>query len=56
MAATRLAIDEKDEKDSKDFGLDLMKGCLRTPYEDQAKRLSIRDLKNRLNCLGEFVK
>ena len=40
-AATRLAIDEKDEKGFKDFGLDLMKGCLCTPCEDQAKRSSI---------------
>ena len=24
-----------------DFGLNLMKGCLRTPFEDQAERSSI---------------
>ena len=39
-------LDNKDEKDTekgfKDFGLDLMKGCLRTPFEDQAERSSVR--------------
>uniref|UniRef100_A0A0D3D6V7 Uncharacterized protein n=1 Tax=Brassica oleracea var. oleracea TaxID=109376 RepID=A0A0D3D6V7_BRAOL len=35
----------KDEKDTQrfliDFGLNLVKGCLRTPFEDQAERSSI---------------
>ncbi|WZZ64734.1 hypothetical protein YC2023_076104 [Brassica napus] len=40
---SRSSITE-DKKDTKmvliDFGLNLMKGCLRTPFEDQAERSS----------------
>ena len=48
MAATRLAIDEKDEKGLKDFGLDLMKGCLLTPFEDQTERSSINRMEQEI--------
>ena len=52
MAATRLAIDEKDEKGLKDFELDLMKGCLHTPFEDQAERSSIKRVEQEIKLHG----
>ena len=35
-----------------DFGLNLMKGCLRTPFEDQAKRSSIERMEQEIELGG----
>ena len=48
MAVTRLAKDEKNQKDLKDFGLYLIKGCLRTHFEDQAERSSIKRMEQEI--------
>lgn len=55
VAATHLTIDEKDEKGFKDFELDLMKDCFRTPFEDQAVCSSIKRVNKRSNCMGKFI-
>ena len=48
MAATRLTIDEKEENGLKAFGLDLMKGCIRTPFKDQAERSSVIEFEQKI--------